>query len=251
MTKNFIFAVSRATLLAGLFLFLTSPAFSVDGMELLKKADEQNNFETMSYSATMEIRLGKESRTKKMKGTVSGNRAFMEFLNPEDCGVRYLKIEGNMWIYSPKEGKSVKISGHLLKEGIMGSDLSYEDAMNRDLLSGNYSVELLGEERLADRPAAILYLEALAKGLPYEKRKLWIDTERYVILREEMYAKSGRLLKTSTVQKVQRLQDRWTPTALEMKNELRKNSSTIFVLENISYGAKVDESLFLVQNLGR
>ncbi|GAB1432074.1 hypothetical protein MASR2M29_06990 [Spirochaetota bacterium] len=251
MAKSFIFPVLKKTLFAAFFLFLTSPAFSVDGMELLKKADEQNNFETMSYSATMEIRLGKESRTKKMKGTVSGNRAFMEFLNPEDRGVRYLKVEDNMWIYSPKERKSVKISGHLLKEGIMGSDLSYEDAMSRDLLTGNYSVELLGEERLVDRPAAILYLEALAKGLPYEKRKLWIDTERYVILREEMYAKSGRLLKTSIVREVQRLQGRWTITAVEMKNELRKNSSTLFALEDISYDTKLDESLFSLQNLGR
>ena len=53
----------------------------------------------------------------------------MEFTNPEDRGTRYLKRDKNLWIYFPKEQDTVKISGHLLKEGMMGSDVSYEDAL--------------------------------------------------------------------------------------------------------------------------
>mgnify|MGYP000907790965 CR=1 FL=1 len=233
------------------FLCLLFPLFALDGKELLKKVDKEAEFKTMSYTASMEIKLGKESRKKSMKGLVTSNKAFIEFLNPEDKGVRYLKIEDNLWIYSPKERKSVKISGHLLKEGIMGSDLSYEDAMTKDVLAEDYSVTVLSEEKLEDRPVAILELNALVKGLAYEKRKMWIDTERSVILKEEMYAKSGRLLKTSITLDVQKIDSRWFVVASEMKNELRKNSSTIFQISNIVFDLALDESLFSLQNLGR
>ena len=133
----------------------------------------------------------------------------------------------------------------------MGSDLSYEDAMTKDVLAEDYSVTVLSEEKLEGRPVAVLELNALVKGLAYEKRKMWIDTERSVILKEEMYAKSGRLLKTSITLDVQKIDSRWFVVASEMRNELRKNSSTIFQISNIVFDLALDESIFSLQNLGR
>ena len=80
---------------------------------------------------------------------------------------------------------------------------------------------------------------------------MWIDTERSVILKEEMYAKSGRLLKTSITLDVQKIDSRWFVVASEMRNELRKNSSTIFQISNIVFDLALDESIFSLQNLGR
>ena len=72
----------------------------------------------------------RDTRYKTMNAVAEGSdKAFAEFTNPEDRGTRYLKLEKDMWIYFPKEQDTVKISGHLLKEGMMGSDVSYEDAL--------------------------------------------------------------------------------------------------------------------------
>ena len=44
----------------------------------------------------------------------------------------------------------------------------------------------------------LLFLTAKIKGLSYPMRRAWIDKEYLLPLKEELYAKSGKLLKTST-----------------------------------------------------
>ena len=62
-----------------------------------------------------DARQGDEGRRRRRE------ESFVEFTNPEDKGVRYLKTDKNLWMYFPVEQETVKISGHLLKEGMMGS----------------------------------------------------------------------------------------------------------------------------------
>jgi len=80
-----------------------------------------------------------------MKVDGSGtDKALVEFTNPQDKGTRYLKIGKELWIYFPSEQDMVKISGHMLKEGMMGSDVSYEDALETDALHKKYSAAVAG-----------------------------------------------------------------------------------------------------------
>jgi hypothetical protein len=67
--------------------------------------------------------------------------SFIEFLNPEDKGTKYLKKGGRLYVYSPDNEGVMLISGHMLKESMMGSDMSYEDAVNNEPLSSRYAVE--------------------------------------------------------------------------------------------------------------
>lgn len=67
-----------------------------------------------------------ETRYKTTEAVAQGSsQAFVEFTNPEDRGVRYLKRDKNLWIYFPKEQDTVNISGHLLKEGMPGPRLPW------------------------------------------------------------------------------------------------------------------------------
>ena len=46
----------------------------------------------------------------------------------------------------------------------------------------------------------------------YEKRKTWVDQERYIPLKEELFAKSGQLLKKIEMSEVKQFGSRWYPT---------------------------------------
>ena len=59
--------------------------------------------------------------------------------------------------------------------------------------------------RSSDRPCWVLDLVSRGEEIAYFKRKIWVDKERYVVLREERFAKSGKLLKTTEVQSVERV----------------------------------------------
>lgn len=227
--------------------------FALTGDEILQRMDKNRDHTSMSASAEMTIRIGDDTRTKRMEITsiTKGNKSLVEFTNPEDKGTKYLMIEDNLWIYFPDENDVVKISGHMLKEGMMGSDVSYEDALEADKLSRKYAVTVVGTDTVSGHTTHVLELTATTKDAPYDKRKMWVDTESYVAWKEEMYARSGRLLKVARVLETQQIGQRTVPVATEMENMLRKNSSTIFRMHDVQFDIPVDESLFSMRTLRR
>ena len=227
-------------------------AWAQSAEEIIRRVDENQAFKSIEYTGRMEITLAGETRVKVMKAyAVGDSKAFIEFTNPEDRGTRMLKMEKNLWMYFPKEQDTVKISGHLLKEGMMGSDVSYEDAMESDALLEKYSASILREETLDGRPAWVLELKATTPKASYDRRMIWIDRERFVTLKSEMYARSGKLLKESLSLDIRNIGGRWYPVRTEMVNKLRKNTKTVFVLEDLKLDVKLDDSLFTMAELTR
>lgn len=240
-----------ALLVCSLGINLTAQT-NLSGKEILDRMDANQTFKTVSYSGTMTIDLGKRVLVKKMETVAEGSKkAFVEFLNPEDKGTRYLKLENEMWIYFPQEQDTVKISGHLLKEGMMGSDVSYEDALESGALADKYEIDVLGKEMLGDRPVWVLNLKAKVKTAPYDGQKLWIDSERYITLKAEMYAKSGKLLKESTVLEVKQFGSRWYPVKTLMKDTLRKGNGTLFEMTDLLFDSPVNANRFTLRGLTR
>jgi len=85
--------------------------------------------------------------------------------------------------------------------------------------------------------------------IAYHSRKIWVDKERFVSLKEERFAKSGKLLKTFTVVDVSRIQNRWIPTHVIFKDELKSGKGTEFFLESIELNADIPEHVFTKASL--
>src|SRR5512137_1387037 len=50
--------------------------------------------------------------------------AFTEYLSPpRDAGTKMLKLGDQLWTYSPDTDRIILISGHMLRQSLMGSDL--------------------------------------------------------------------------------------------------------------------------------
>lgn len=225
---------------------------AVTGEEILRKVDANVKYDTIIYTGKMEIFINAKAgpRVKIMKTHGMGTqKAFVEFLNPEDKNTRYLKIDKKMWIYDGEEENVFLISGHMLKQGMMGSDVSYEDALESDSLFAKYNIEITGTESVDGRTCTVITLMAKVKEVSYEKRKMWIDTERYIALKEEKYAKSGKLLKESRVLEARKIGERYFPVKSEIVDKLRKGSKTVFTMQEIQLDVPVSEKLFTMQNL--
>jgi outer membrane lipoprotein-sorting protein len=219
---------------------------------ILARLDSNESFKSISYSGRIEITIGGQTRYKTMDSIAQGSeKAFTEFTNPEDRGTRYLKLGKELWIYFPKEQDSVKISGHLLKDGVMGSDLSYEDALESQDFAAKYSAALKGRENLDGRECYVIELTAKTASAAYDRRVLWIDAERYVGLKEEMYARSGKLLKESRALEVAKIGDRWYPSKTQFVSKLRANTRTVFSMTKIELDAQVDPRKFTMAALTR
>jgi outer membrane lipoprotein-sorting protein len=228
--------------------------------EIMARLDANASFKSIGYTGRMEITIGGETRVKSMEAvavasgassasSASGagegsDKAFIEFTNPEDRGIRYLKIGKELWMYFPKEADTVKISGHLLKEGMMGSDVSYEDALESGNFGTRYAASIKGSEEVEGRKAWILELTAKLPTAPYDRILMWVDAERWVMLREEMYAKSGKLLKVSRTVEAKKVGSRWFATSVVMESKLRKDTKTSFVMEKLELDLAIDPKRF-------
>jgi len=229
----------------------TTSAQALDASGILAKVDANQVYSTIYYEGKMEIVSGSRTKVKTMKAWAAGSgKAFTEFTNPEDKGVRMLKVDKNLWMYFPSERDTVKISGALLRQGMMGSDFSYEDALEADDLKTLYSAALVGKEAVDGRECYILELVAKAgKDVAYAKRKIWIDSERFIVARAELYAKSGMLLKVSRTMGYTKIGSRYFPSIVEFSDALKKNSRTVMSMTSLVLDAPVDEARFSLQAL--
>ena len=245
--------VKFTTLITTFLLLINSAMFSITGEEILHKMDANMDYKTIIYTGTMEIFIGGEKpRTKVMKVTAMGDKkAYVEFLNKEDINTKYLKLEKKMWLHDGEENNTFLISGHMLKEGMMGSDVSYEDALESESLYEKYNISMTNDEVIDGRDCYVVNLDAKVKEVSYEKRKMWVDKERFISLKEERYAKSGLLLKETRTLDVQKIGDRYYPVKVEISDKLRENTKTDFTLSDIKFNVPVNENIFSLRYLER
>ena len=227
------------------FLFGQSDQLSVE--EIIVAMDNNLNAKSRIMKSKMIVKGRRSTRTIESKNWVVGaNKAFTEYLSPpREAGTKMLKLDDKLWTYSPQTDRVIQISGHMLRQSVMGSDMSYNDMMEDRPIQDLYNATLEGSVNMNGRKHWILFLEAKIDGLSYPKRRSWIDVEYLLPMKEELYAKSGKLLKTATMDGVKKIQDRWFPSRFLYKDELKRNSKgTEWVIEDISFDMNVPSNRF-------
>ena len=215
--------------------------------EILERIDRNLSSENRVFESSMTIHGRRNSRTITSKTYAVGDkRSFTEYLSPpREEGTKMLKLEEQLWIYSPSTDRTIQISGHMLRQSVMGSDLSYEDMMDDRKLTETYNAEVVGTEEIGGRGCWILQLTGKVDDLAYASRRLWVDTERYVPLKEELFARSGKLLKRSEMSDVEQIEGRWFPRTVFYKDMLKQGSEgTGFRITEIQFDTDIPEYLF-------
>ena len=213
---------------------------------ILERADRNAIAGSRIAVTEMIIHGRRDSRSISAKSWVQGeDKSFTEYLAPaREKGIKMLKLGDQLWTYSPDTDRTISISGHMLRQSVMGSDLSYEDMMEDHSLVDLYHAEVAGEEIVLDRPCWILSLTSKGGDVSYDSRKIWVDKERYVLLKEERFAKSGKLLKSLEVKSVVRIQGRWIQNSLVFKDALKSGVGTEFKIQTIEFDAVIPDYIF-------
>lgn len=229
------------------------PAYSLTGEEILKKVDANMTYDSAYIEAKMVINIRNQVREKELFSYSEGkDKSYAEFTSPpRDKGVKYLKIKDQMWMYLPSVEKVIKIAGHMLRQSMMGSDYSYEDALESGELIEKYDAALITEESLDDRETYVLELIAKVKEVTYYRRRIWVDKKTMVPLKENLYAKSGKLLKVMEIGQIRRFGRRYYPTKTVLRNMLRRDSKTEFVVLKAEFGVPIKDRVFTIPYLER
>ena len=239
MIKIFIFIISLS--------LLNGQASDMTVSDIIAAMDKNLNAKSRVLTSKMVVHGRRTTRTIESKNWVVGmDLAFTEYLSPaREKGTKMLKLGDKLWTYSPQTDRVIQISGHMLRQSVMGSDMSYNDMMEDRPMEELYKATLEGSVMIDDRDHWIILLESKVKGLSYPKRRAWVDKEYLLPMKEELYAKSGKLLKTSTMDGIKKAQRRWFPSRFIYKDELKRNSKgTEWIIDEIAFDIDIPESRF-------
>lgn len=227
------------------------PLAAITPQEIIRRVDRQQRAATISFAATMTITKGAQRLEKQFQGhgMDEGNRFFFTFTNPADRGVKYLRLGDNLWIYFPDADDIMRISGHMLRRGMMGSDISYEDLMQFEHLEKNYTVILAGETVHAGRPCYELLCTAKKPSLTYWRQRLLVDKERFVALRIRLYSRGDRMLKEFRRDDFRLLGDRYYSFRATIRDARQRNSRTVVTYTSVALNVPLPAGTFTRGNL--
>ncbi len=240
-TRQSIYPVIAA--LAVLAVVGTAPGGSfaeeLAGEEIMEKVDENEFIESArAETELIIIQRGREIK-KEMITYVQSDReatnALAEFVNPRDRGTKYLLRDDELWMFFPDAEDLVRISGHMLKQNMMGSDFSYQDMLESVKLTDLYEFEKEKEDLINGRKVYVVKATAReGEDVAYYRRRMWVDSEKFIVLREEMYARDGRLLKEMISEDVREVREnRWLPMKRTMEDKLRRETKTVHRVNKI------------------
>jgi outer membrane lipoprotein-sorting protein len=213
---------------------------------IIDKVDKNMSARNRIFESEMTIHGRRSSRTiTSVTYSAGTEQSFTEYLSPaRDQGTKMLKLVNQLWVYSPSTDRTIQISGHMLRQSVMGSDLSYEDMMDDRKLTEVYSAKVTGNEIVENRDCYVLELISKVDDAAYYKQKIWVDTEHFVPLKQEMFAKSGQLLKYTLLSEVKQVSGRWFPMKIIYKDALKEGEGTEFRITSIKFDQNIPDYIF-------
>ena len=239
------------TIVCGLLISCLGFAQDKTAKQILDQIDKNMSSENRVYTSQMIVHAARGSRTMEMKSWTAGdNQSYSEYLAPaREKGTKMLKLEDKLWMYSPSTDRIIQISGHMLRQSVMGSDLSYEDMMEDRKLQDIYNAELMGNEDVDGTECYVIDLKAKVSDVAYHGRKVWVDKSKMIPLKEELYAKSGKLLKRTILSEVKKIEGRWFPTKIHYKDMLKRGDGTEFIITDIQFNVDIPDHVFTKASL--
>ena len=236
-------------------LKLTQPGWTQDtrAQRLLEEVDKNLWASTKYIDGRLIIDNGRRVRTLSMESWMEGrHKAYSYYKAPaRERGTKMLKLDRKLWMYTPHTDRKILIAGHLLRQSMMGSDLSYEDMMEDEKISEAYVGTIDGEEVMDGVQTFVMTLKARRKTKTYQTLKIWVDPVRNTVLKEEAYAKSGKLLKLIFFKDYRKVDHRLFPGKMIFRDMLKENTKTTYMFDKIQFDVDIPSKYFSQRILKR
>lgn len=236
-----------------LTLVASPRAQAVTVAELLDKIDANMTYDTRESYVTMTVTKADRVKVYKMHSYGRGQtEAAIEYLEPaRDKGTKMLKNGDDLWMWLPSVEKTQKISGHMLRQGMMGSDMSYEDLMDAAKWRASYSGVVAGEETIDGRKCWKVQLTANTPDVSYPKRTVWVDEVAYIPVKQQLFALSGTLLKSWTMSDIRTVGTRQFPFRMTVIDEVQTGSKTEVQFDKVTFAVPLQTEIFSTRWLER
>ena len=191
------------------------------------------------YSATVSLVVEKPGKPKEnlqykiFERTDSKLMTIVQLFPEADKGVGYLRDGDNVWSYDPI---SRKFSHSSIKEALGDSDIKLDDVeQSKTKWRNNYEVEAYEEGTLGKYPVDIITLKAKTTEPSYAKTKFYIRKDISLVLKQEDFSGSDRLMRTILIPKYSKVPAGYVSTQVIIRDELNKGEQTQQVISDLTF----------------
>lgn len=236
-----------------IILFAGQPTIAQDASEMVRRADEIMRGEKSSYSLmSMKIVRPAWERTIAFKSWSKGTDLSLVYVTApaKEKGQSFLKLNRDMWNWSPQINRLIKLPASMLSQGWMGSDFTNDDLLNQRSIVSDYTHKLINKEVVSGENCHKIELTPKENApVVWGKLNLWISVAHEIILKQEYFDEEGYLVKTEIGKDVRNMGGRFIPAIFELIPAEEEGNKTIISIQEIQFNIPIEDSFFTQQNM--
>jgi len=222
-----------------------------DAREIVKAAIDYWRDTSSFLEIAMTVHRPEWERQSVMKSWTRGEKdALVRFVEPaKDAGSATLKVGDDMWIYTPKLSRVIKLPFSMMAQSWMGSDFSYNDLARSDQLLLHFDDRLVGEEKDGGRVVYVI------EAVPHPNAPVIWGKERvkvrddHLLLEETFFDQDQKPVKTLKATAIGQLGGKLYVTGLRMEKLDEPGHWTDLQYKRARFGLDLSASLFTQANL--
>ncbi|MBO4508953.1 MAG: outer membrane lipoprotein-sorting protein [Spirochaetaceae bacterium] len=238
--------ITACVLMLSVCVFSLSAQTIADGEKALDAVYEQINFGDVDYSCTVTLIVEKPSEPKSQMQFKLFERpekeqfSLIQILPEADKGNGYLREGDNLWFYDAV-GRQFQHTS--IKENIGESDTKISDLESEYNWRDDFQVLSSEVGKLGSYDCLIVEVKGISSNATYAKEILYIRKDIPILLKEEDYSSSDRLMRTILMPKYTKVQGKYVATQVIMRDELNPGEQTQQIISDISLN-KLPDKIF-------
>ncbi len=200
---------------------------------------------------TMVIHRPEWERSMTMRAWTKGDeKSLVRVLEPaKDRGNGTLTDDNNMWSYSPKVNRVIKVPSSMMSQSWMGSDFSNKDVARVDDIIDEYEHTILGTEEVAG--ITIYEIESIpheSAAVVWGREVLRIRSD-HVVVTHQFFDQDGKLVKQLTSLEIGEKGGRSIAIRQRMSKVETPDEWTEIQVNSAAYDVELGDNLFTLSNL--
>lgn len=232
-------------------LLVWSGAQAQDAAEIVREAMEHWRGLSSYSEITMTIHRPDWERSMSMRAWTRGEKySLVRVTEPQkDHGNATLMVDHNMWSYSPKINRVIKIPSSMMNQSWMGSDFSNKDISRSDEIVNQYQHVLLSS---TESDGHVIFK---VQSTPHEDasvvwgKEVLAIRDDYVLLQHEFYDQDGVLVKKLTSLEIGELGGRSVAILQRMGRVDKQDEWTEVHMNAVRYDVELSDTVFTQSNL--
>ena len=226
-------------------------AEATDAKELVRAAMDHWRGVSSYSEMTMTIHRPEWQRSMSMRAWSKGDKlSLVRVTEPrKDAGNGTLLKDNDMWSYSPKINRIIKIPSSMMNQGWMGSDFSNKDISKSTDILDQYDHTLIAQ---VEQGGHIVYtIDAIPHedaAIVWGKETLKIRDD-FVLLEEQYWDQDGKLVKVMQATEIAEMGSRQVARVLRMGKLETPDEWTEMTVSAIEFDIEMPESTFTLSNL--